>query len=218
MDTRPGHDSMATALLPVSMPVVTTTWRHGFAPATRGRATVRELEPSDAPALLVMLTSADVSRFIAPLPTTIEGLEQLILRTRRERLEGRSASFAVVPEGMDAAVGFFEVRQLEPGFGTAEWVFAIGSEFWGSGLFVDAASLVMNFAFACIGVHRLEARSAVSNARGNNALRKIGAHCEGLLRRSFLKNGEFEDQALWSILDTDWLSTRWVKSHLVDLN
>jgi RimJ/RimL family protein N-acetyltransferase len=42
------------------------------------------------------------------------------------------------------------------------------------------------------------------NGRGNGALRKIGAVQEGLLRKSFLKDGEYLDQALWTILDEDW--------------
>jgi RimJ/RimL family protein N-acetyltransferase len=55
-------------------------------------------------------------------------------------------------------------------------------------------------------VHRLEARAAVQNGRGNGALRKLGAVHEGILRRSFLCNGEYLDQALWSILADDWCS------------
>ena len=60
------------------------------------------------------------------------------------------------------------------------------------------------FAFDQLAVHRLEARSAVHNGRGNGALRKIGALQEGLLRRSFLKHGTYYDQVLWTILDSDW--------------
>ena len=50
--------------------------------------------------------------------------------------------------------------------------------------------------------------AAVKNGRGNGALRKIGAVREGLLRRSFLKNGEYLDQALWTVLDEDWREER----------
>jgi RimJ/RimL family protein N-acetyltransferase len=52
-------------------------------------------------------------------------------------------------------------------------------------------------------VHRLEARAAVQNGRGNGALRKLGALQEGILRRSFLRNGQYLDQVLWTILDSD---------------
>ena len=37
-----------------------------------------------------------------------------------------------------------------------------------------------------------------------NALRKIGAVQEGILRRSFLRGGHYHDQVLWSILAEDW--------------
>jgi ribosomal-protein-alanine N-acetyltransferase len=105
---------------------------------------------------------------------------------------------------MTSAVGIFQVRAVEPGFGTAEWGFAIGSPFWGSGAFVDGARLVLDFAFGAMGVHRMEARSAVHNGRGNGALDKIGAVREGLLRKSFLKHGIYYDQVLWAIVDSDW--------------
>jgi RimJ/RimL family protein N-acetyltransferase len=44
----------------------------------------------------------------------------------------------------------------------------------------------------------------LQNGRGNGALRKIGAVQEGVLRRSFRRNDEYLDQALWSIFDEDW--------------
>jgi RimJ/RimL family protein N-acetyltransferase len=91
---------------------------------------------------------------------------------------------------------------------TAEWGFAIGSPFWGTGIFADGARLVVDFTFETIKTHRLEARAAVANGRGNGALRKIGATQEGLLRKSFLRNGEYLDQVLWTILDDDWRRTR----------
>ena len=70
--------------------------------------------------------------------------------------------------------------------------------------FVQGAKAVIDFSFGIVGVHRLEARSIASNARGNAALRKVGAMQEGILRRSFQRNGRFFDQILWSILKDDW--------------
>ena len=117
---------------------------------------------------------------------------------------GNYACFAIVPQGMTTAIGIFQVRSLEPGFGTAEWGFAMGSQFWGTGMFTEGARLVLDFAFDVIGAQRLEARAAVANGRGNGALRKIGAVQEGVLRRSFLRHGQHHDQVLWGILAEDW--------------
>ena len=71
-------------------------------------------------------------------------------------------------------------------------------------MFQEGAELVLDFAFETLGVHRLEARAAVQNGRGNGALRKVGAVQEGVLRKSFLRNGEYLDQVLWTILDDEW--------------
>lgn len=183
---------------------VSTDWRE-TAPVLTGRmVTLRELELSDAPSLLAMLTTAEVARFISPPPTTVEGFERFIAWANRERRNGTYVCFAVVPHGMTSAVGLFQVRQLERGFATAEWGFALGSAFWGTGVFVDGAQLIVDFTFDVIGCRRLEARAAHANGRGNGALRKIGAVQEAVLRGSFQYQGQYIDQVLWSIVDTEW--------------
>ena len=199
--------TMQTVLAP-STGTTTSDWKHGLPVLTGSMVTLREMRLSDAPSLLAMLSSEEVARFISPPPATVQGFERFIAWTHRERAAGNYACFALVPHGMDTAVGIFQVRQLEPGFVTGEWGFAIGSPFWGTGMFVESARLVADFAFDVIGTHRLEARAAILNGRGNGALRKIGAMQEGILRKSFLRNGEYLDQALWTILDEDWKAQR----------
>ena len=190
----------------VASQVVTSNWQQALPVLTGTHGTLRELRTADAPSLLAMLTTEEVARFISPPPTTVDGFERFIAWTHRERAAGRYICFAVVPVGLETAVGIFQIRQLEPGFDTAEWGFAIGSPFWGTGLFADAARLTVDFAFDAVGVHRLEARAATANGRGNGALAKIGAVREAVLRRSFLRRGEYLDQVLWSILRDDWRS------------
>jgi ribosomal-protein-alanine N-acetyltransferase len=185
-------------------PTVTSDWKTGL-PVLQGEGfTLRELRSSDATSLLALLTTEEVTRFISPPPTTIEGFERFIQWAVHERQAGRYLCFAIVPDGYDTAVGLFQVRQLNASFETAEWGFALGSAFWGSGLFAKGSELVVEFAFDVLGVHRLEARAAVQNGRGNGALHKIGAVKEGILRKSFLRGGKYLDQALWTILDEDW--------------
>ena len=187
---------------------ISSDWRTMLPVMIGEKVTLRDLEVTDAPALFAMLTPEEVSRFISPPPTTVEGFEKFIVWARAERAAGRYACFAVVPHGMETAIGLFQVRQLEPGFATAEWGFAIGSAFWGTGMFIDAGQMVVRFAIETLNVLRLEARAAVANGRGNGALRKLGAVQEGVLRRSFLKNGQFLDQMLWSILAEEWRQSK----------
>jgi N-acetyltransferase len=75
-------------------------------------------------------------------------------------------------------------------------------------VFQQGAELMLEFAFNTIGVHRLEARAAVLNGRGNGALLKMGAVREGVLRKSFQRDGRFLDQVLYAILEDDWRALR----------
>ena len=193
---------IATSAVPADLQE--SDWRKRL-PLIAGRGvTLRELRTDDARALLELLATGEVAKFISPPPTTVEGFERFISWAQQEQRAGRYVCFAVVPEGMTTAAGIFQVRQLEPQFGTAEWGFALGRAFWGSGIFAAAARLVVDFAFETVGVHRLEARAAAGNGRGNGALAKIGAVKEGMLRRSFLRHGQYHDQVLWSIVREDW--------------
>ena len=187
-----------------TLATISSDWRQSLPVLTADGVTLRELELADAPSLLAMITTDEVTRFISPPPTTLEGFENFIRWTHQQRAAGKCIVLGVVPQGMSVAVGLFQVRSLEPGFSTAEWGFALGSPFWGTGLFLKGARLVADFAFEEIGVHRLEARASVQNSRGNAALEKLGAVREGVLRRSFLRHGQYHDQALWSILDSEW--------------
>jgi len=166
--------------------------------------------------LLVAFGEPEVTRLISPPPPTLEGFEKFIAWTQRQREAQQSFAFGITLNNSDTVVGLFQVRALQPGFDIAEWGFALGSEHWGSGLFHEAAGLVLDFVFDVVGVHRLEARAALKNGRGNGALEKLGATQEGVLHRSFLRNGVYHDQALWTILADDRREARALRTtHLI---
>lgn len=183
-------------------------WRKGL-PTLRGSVvTLRELRASDAASLCALLTTEETTRFISAPPATVDGFERFIGWRLRQRIAGTSVCYAITVPRFDTAIGIIQVRQLDPDFSTAEWGFVIGTAFWGTGVFHQGAELVLAFIFQTLRVNRLEARAAVLNGRGNGALMKMGAVHEGILRQSFFKNGEFLDQALYSILPSDARSSR----------
>lgn len=184
--------------------LVSNDWRHRLPELSADGITLRELRASDAKSLLDLLSAREVARFLSPPPTSVEGFGRFIDWAHQERRGGRYVCFAVVPDGGDTAIGLFQIRQLQPDFAIAEWGFALARPYWGTGIFRAAASLAVEFTFDVVGAHRLEARAAVANGRGNGALMKIGAVREGVLRRSFLRDGRYHDQTLWSIVREDW--------------
>lgn len=195
------------SLTPTARPdeqTASTDWRTSLPVLQANGVTLRELRLSDAASLRAFLSTEEASRFISPPPTTIAGFERFIEWTHRERAAGTYVCFGIVPNGLEQSVGLFQVRELNASFDVAEWGFAMGSNFWGTGLFIESARAVIAFTFDTIGARRLEARSSVRNGRGNGALQKVGAMREGVLRKSFLRNGEYHDQVLWALVASEW--------------
>jgi RimJ/RimL family protein N-acetyltransferase len=174
------------------------------------RVTLRELWVTDAVSLSGLLTTAAVTRFILPPPTGLKGFRDFIAWTHGEQQAGRQSSFAIVPHGHDRAAGVIQVRHLRAG--TAEWGFILGQRFWGTGLFVESATMVLDFLFAGGDIRRLEARTAVSNPRGNGVLHKLGFDRDWTYSAAFVKNGDRFDEALWSITAERWKRARIARS------
>ena len=186
----------------------TRDWRNALPMICGSGVLLREMRLTDASPLVTLLAEEPVARYMTPPPATVGAFERFVTWTHQKRREGTYACFAVVPRGMETAVGFLQIRALDTGFQTAEWGFALGRAYRGTGLFAEAAAHTLAFAFDIAGVQRLEARAMSANARGNGALRKMGAVTEGLLRQSFTKDGRQHDTRLWSILDHDWRRTQ----------
>jgi ribosomal-protein-alanine N-acetyltransferase len=189
-------------------PELVSDWTRGLPIFQGQRMMLRELAKTDATTLLSMLSTEEVAKFISPPPTTPAGFEKFIQWAIREREAGRQMTFGMVPEGFDHAVGLVQIRAIAPRFSVAEWGFAVGSPFWGTGLFLASARTAVDFAFQHTEVNRLEARAVVQNGRGNGALRKMGAVQEGVLRGSLRKDGQYLDQIMWSIVASDWYQAK----------
>ncbi len=184
-------------------------WRAELPALTSRHVLLHEPTLRDSGDLLALLSVDDATRFGVDEPVCAPGIQQFIERASRDRALGLSFTYAIALAGSRRIVGLFQTRQLDPSFETAEWECVILPPFRGSGVFLEAARLVGSFAFGTIGVHRLEARVATANGRGNGALRKLGAVQEGVLRRSERRRGAYFNQVLWSILKEDW-GEQWV--------
>lgn len=215
MGDEPGTGAPPT-LEPRPTPGRTPADWHAGLPTLQGtRVTLRDLRLDDAASLCALLTTDEVTRFISPPPASVDGFKAFIAWAHRRRGQGRYACFAVVPHGTDTAVGLFQIHLDDADAGTAEWGFVLGAPYWGTGLFVDGARLVVAFAFEALGLQRLDARSTLQNGRGNGALRKIGAVRDRILRRSFERAGEYFDQRLWTILREDWSWATMASGHTI---
>src|SRR5438128_2205082 len=97
---------------------VSSNWREQLPILTGGGVKLRELRITDASSLFLLLTTEEVTRFISPPPSSVEGFERFIEWTHRQREAGTYTCFAVTLAGHDTAIGLFQVRDLAIGFDT----------------------------------------------------------------------------------------------------
>ena len=199
------HNSSAD---PLELAPPRADWRRRLPELSDGIVTLRELRAGDASSLVAHLSDARVLRYIAQCPSTIAGFRRFIRWTHAERRRGTFNCYGIVPPGETCAVGVIQVWPVEPDFSTAEWGFALGESFWGTGLFMRGARLVLDAVFSQLGVYRLEARAVDANGRGNRVLEKLGAARDGVLRGGFRDGLAIRDQVMWSILAPEWQALR----------
>ena len=189
-----------------AMNTPTSAWMTGLPQLTTPAATLREPDAFDAEPLWRRLATDEVGRSMSAPPGTSDGFRRFFDWAWRERAVGGCLCYAIVPAGQREPVGLIQVRSLAPGFEMAEWGFAISKKYWGTGLFVEAASAVADFLFRHVGVQRLEARVASAGGRAAGALAKLGAEAEGVLRQAFERSSERSDQILWALNREVWFS------------
>ena len=175
-------------------------WRAGLPLLVNERVSLRELRRSDGAALHHIARTPEVVRHTWPPPQDVEAFERFIEWTWAERAAGTYICFGIVPNGATEARGLFELRQMQPGFFRGELGCIMDPALWGTGLFQSAARLMLDFAIGIMGVHRIEARTAVDNVRSNVAMSRLGARKEGVLRGAFVSGGRYEDQHLWALV------------------
>jgi RimJ/RimL family protein N-acetyltransferase len=105
---------------------------------------------------------------------------------------------------MTAAVGILQVRSLDPTLSSAEWGFVLSAHFWSTGVFFDAANVLVEFAFRTMHVDRLEARVALRNRRAHAAVQKLGARSGSTVATSSPKGIPRDPELVWTLGEDDW--------------
>jgi RimJ/RimL family protein N-acetyltransferase len=84
--------------------------------------------------------------------------------------------------------------------------FALHPEAQGKGLAAEAAQAMLRLGFEELGLHRISAVCIAGNDRSTRLLTRLGMRQEGQLVHSILFKGAWEDQLLFSVLNTEWRS------------
>lgn len=116
---------------------------------------------------------------------------------------GRGAHYAVTDATGGALVGAVSLA-LTPAHAGAELGYWIAEPAWDRGYATEAAAALCAYAFATLGVHRIQARHFAVNPASGRVMQKLGMRHEGTLRAAVRKDGRFKDLALYAVLAPEW--------------
>ncbi|UCC69229.1 MAG: GNAT family N-acetyltransferase [Armatimonadota bacterium] len=80
--------------------------------------------------------------------------------------------------------------------------------YWGKGYGTEVTQLILRYAFETLELHRVHLRVTAYNVRARRCYEKAGFRIEGILRKSFQVDGEWQDDVLMAILREEWESAR----------
>jgi len=166
------------------------------------RLVVRTLRAGDAPALLAYQErNAEHLRRWQPTPPkefyTLAYWERFIAQSvGAETKRLRFAAFA--PDSPDV-VAIVNLQSIERGAGqVAVLGYSLDGAAQGKGFAREAVGAVVDYAFATLGLHRIEANYQPNNDRSGKLLRSLGFVVEGYARDFLFVDGEWRDHILTS--------------------
>jgi RimJ/RimL family protein N-acetyltransferase len=134
---------------------------------------LREVDVCDAAALTALFQLPEVAAHLDPPPATPEDFGAWIALSQSRRADGKAACYALLT-GKDEVSGLFMALRFEDP-NRAEIGFALAPRLWGTGIFMQALEIYLEFLFTEWGIKTLVGKTSTQNQRGVGVMRKLGA-------------------------------------------
>jgi N-acetyltransferase len=190
--------------------------------------TVVRLEPlglNHVPVLLKIAQSAPEVYRLTTAPSTLEGMTAYVESAVSAREQRQAVPFATVNALTNEVVGSTRFGNLEfwnwaehkkdiPDAAEIGWTW-LAPKAQRSAINTNAKLLMLEYAFEIWQVQRMTLKTDARNERSRNAILRIGARFDGILRGHMpATDGGIRDSAMYSILASEWAD---VKPHLLTL-
>ena len=172
--------------------------------------TLEPIEERHAPDLFAAMQDEEVCRYLAwPPPTRLEETLAFVRDAREVMARGQSLVFAQVWNETGRAIGSTRLLDVRP----ADRQVEIGATFlarpyWRTPANTESKLLFLGHCFERLGCVRVALKTDARNRRSQEAIARLGAVREGVLRRHMQVRGHQRDTVYFSILDDEWPAVR----------
>ena len=143
----------------------------------------------------------------------IDKIDTFLQKTQEEYESGFGLSYAIVDKKSNKVVGSTRFRATSFSHNKTEIGFTfIAKSYQKSYVNTESKLLLLTYAFEEMGFTRVEFMTDFLNHTSRNAILKLGAKEEGVLRNYHtMPNGRVRDSVMFSIIQNEWVG---VKEHL----
>lgn len=144
-----------------------------------------------------------------PILSTVSFWEEEILMNEKKILSGQSYFFHLVDlnDTEHLPIGFIYLSNIKRAYRqSASLSFGIDAINQGKGLMKEGLSLVINYAFEELNLHKVFAQYHVENIKSKILLEKLGFQLEGVLQKELIIRGKWEDLIQVAIFNRSWKS------------
>ena len=176
-------------------------------PTLRGTfITLEPLEERHAPDLFAAMQDEEVCRYLAwPPPMKVDETLALIREARDLMARRQSVVLAQVWNASGRAIGSTRLLDIRP----ADRQVEVGSTFlardyWRTPANTESKLLLLTHCFEALGCVRVALKTDGRNVRSQEAITRLGAVREGVLRKHMNVRGHQRDTVYFSILADEW--------------
>ncbi len=174
------------------------------------RLLLREFTESDWPAVLSYQNDPLYLRYYHWTERTAEDVQAFVQMFLDQQAERPRTKFqlAVELKSNGLLVGNCGIRINNPDLREANIGYELASHAWGKGLATEAASEILRFGFADLGLHRIWATTIADNVGSARVLEKLGMRLEAREREKEWITDRWYDSLTYAILDHEWQLAR----------
>ncbi|MET3698867.1 ribosomal-protein-alanine N-acetyltransferase [Bacillus oleivorans] len=138
---------------------------------------------------------------------TLDGQLQRIQRTTEMRENDQFYLFGIFLKETDKLIGVVMLSEVGRGPFQNCWLgYYLDQSHNGKGYMTEAVRIIVDYAFAELNLHRIDAGVMPHNVGSIRLLEKNGFHKEGIAKKNVLINGVWEDHQTMAIINENW---RW---------
>ena len=179
-----------------------------LAPVTlRGRwLTLEAIDEHHAPGIFEVMRDDEVCRYLAwDPPKSLDETLALVREAKDAMARGQAIVYAQVWNATGRAIGSTRLLDVRPADRQVEIGSTfLGRDYWRTPANTESKYLFLRHCFESLGCVRVALKTDGRNVRSQEAIERLGAVREGVLRRHMRIKGYQRDTVYFSILDDEW--------------